>query len=291
MGKNTQFNLLFFWGKSLISRRKQRNKPTLQVGAIFIVLILSLACISISYASFIDNKKAYAEIDSNEDLNVLCLVSFYKLDEDTGINAQDSSPYEHNGTVNGAVWTTGKINNALFFDGINDYVNCGDIQQIDSATELTITAWVKVEDLTRDNDIIAKDVHNVNSQLLLWRDETGSLTGNKDTFSILVSDGSNDARIEGAEDASSDTEWHHIAISFIADNPQGLRLFIDGSEDPNSPVSTEGIISLESNSNPLLIGKPVSTANKEFSGKIDEVKIYKCALSADDILYEYERGV
>src|SRR3990172_7046741 len=49
------------------------------------------------------------------------LVGFWKFDEATGQIAVDFSG-TNNGTVSGATWTAGKTNNALNFDGMNDYI-------------------------------------------------------------------------------------------------------------------------------------------------------------------------
>ena len=135
---------------------------------------------------------------------------------------------------------------ALSFDGSDDYVDLGDISIIDGATQLSVSAWVKVTDLTDDGVIVAKDIHGGNSQLLFWRDELGQQTSRSNTFSILVSDGSNESRIEGVTGKSNDNGWHHVSFTFSASSLTGLRLYIDGLEDANSPVSTSGITALES---------------------------------------------
>jgi len=46
--------------------------------------------------------------------------------------------------------------------------------------------------------------------------------------------------------------------------------------------------SITTSSSPIRIGHV--DYNRYFHGNIDEVKIYSCALSADDILDEYDEG-
>ena len=180
---------------------------------------------------------------------------------------------------------------ALSFDGVDDYVNLGDLSVIDGATQLSVSAWVKVSDLTDDGVILAKDIHGGQSQLLFWRDELGQQTGRSNTFSILVSDGSNESRIEGVTGKSNDNGWHHVAFTFSASSSTGLRLYINGVEDANSPVSTSGITALESNANSLLIGKPVTTSNKEFTGSIDEIRIWNDVRTAQEIIDNYKQRI
>src|SRR5262249_49373042 len=51
------------------------------------------------------------------------LIGYWKFDESTGTTAIDSSGLGNNGILtNGPTWTSGKVNGALGFDGINDYV-------------------------------------------------------------------------------------------------------------------------------------------------------------------------
>src|SRR3989338_7548726 len=68
------------------------------------------------------------------------LVSHYKLDETSGTTAADSAG-TNTGSVTGATWTAGKLNNALNFDGIAG-------KRVDTNTNfgitgaLTVSAWV-----------------------------------------------------------------------------------------------------------------------------------------------------
>ena len=45
---------------------------------------------------------------------------------------------------------------ALDFDGSDDYVNCGDINDIDDKSYLTIEAWVNWQTLDRLSTIVSK---------------------------------------------------------------------------------------------------------------------------------------
>ena len=52
------------------------------------------------------------------------MVAHWTFDEGSGTIAYDSAG-TNNGAVIGASWTAGWINDALSFDGLNDYVNVG----------------------------------------------------------------------------------------------------------------------------------------------------------------------
>ena len=64
------------------------------------------------------------------------LVGYWKLDETSGTTATDSAG-TNNGAVTGAIWTTGKLNNALSFNGTSNYVSVPRMNY----EEITVSAW------------------------------------------------------------------------------------------------------------------------------------------------------
>jgi hypothetical protein len=73
-------------------------------------------------------------------------VGYWKLDDDAATTTVvDSSSNGNNGTAQqntSALYTTGIIDGALTFNGITDYVNCGNDNSLDITDEITISAWV-----------------------------------------------------------------------------------------------------------------------------------------------------
>ena len=78
------------------------------------------------------------------------LVAYYAFDESSGTTASDSSGNDLDGTVYGATSVTGKVGNALEFDGTNDYVGIpasgeaapAEIANLDTGS---IAVWFKYE--------------------------------------------------------------------------------------------------------------------------------------------------
>ncbi|MCF7865839.1 FG-GAP-like repeat-containing protein [Candidatus Woesearchaeota archaeon] len=224
------------------------------------------------------------------------LIIGFNFDKETSIgetntNLHDISIYQNNGTLNGGegdeYTANGKHNGAYDLDGFDDLIETNDISEIDSAEELTISAWIKVDDLNDDGTIIAKDDFVSNPLLLLYRDETGK-GGRTDAFTAIISDGTTNATLTTTTSSSNDNNWHHIAMTFKAGSTQGLRIYIDGQEDPNSNVSTIGISNLNSNSYTLRIGAPHVTLNKNLDGSIDELMIYNRELTSQEITELYK---
>jgi hypothetical protein len=72
--------------------------------------------------------------------------------------------------------------------------------------------------------------------------------------------------------------WNNIVFT---KNASDLRIYINGSLDNST---TLGVTPQSSNTLPLVIG---GAANGRFNGRISQVQIYDRALSAEDILYNY----
>ncbi len=71
------------------------------------------------------------------------MVSYWRFDEGEGITAFDSVG-DNDGTIYGPTWTTGFVNSALSFDGVDDYVNVGNDTTLTNLTPtgMAIEAWV-----------------------------------------------------------------------------------------------------------------------------------------------------
>ncbi len=207
--------------------------------------------------------------------------------------AFDRSGQGNNGTLtNGPTPAIGKVGQALSFDGVDDYVSAGDINVVDTATALSICVWVKHTTITDDDALVAKRTGST-AGILLYRDDVG-VTRN-DTYSFFVDDSADadNARVEGAANASIVGVWTHVCGTFQALSSTGLHLYVNGVEDANSPVSASAIGAIDAGTQALTIGDDLNLAppsNRPFNGRIDEVRIYNRALSAAEIYQLYNMG-
>ena len=70
-------------------------------------------------------------------------VGHWNFDDGSGTTAVDSSGNGRSGTlVNGPTWATGKFNQGLSFDGVNDRVDVAHVSAL-NAYPLTISTWFK----------------------------------------------------------------------------------------------------------------------------------------------------
>jgi len=201
------------------------------------------------------------------------LKAHWKLDENSGSTATDSSGFGNNGTLTnmtGTTWTTGIVGGALGFDGVDDYVDCGNDPSLQIAGEFTIAAWVKMAPVNEGaymgigGKMVNGDykgfalVRHSSNVFRLWVASAG-------TILAVSSDGT-----------YTDTEWHHVA----GVSQDGVNsLYVDGFAQAatlDAPFDDSGEFAF--------IGKQYSPQDGRYwNGTIDDVRIYDRVLSLEEL--------
>ena len=93
------------------------------------------------------------------------LIAYWDFDEGSGNVAKDKSGNGNDGKIFGAKWVKLQKGYALKFDGIDDYVDCGNDKSLDIRNAITLEVWVRPESLPTGinspvNVIIGKDVQS-----------------------------------------------------------------------------------------------------------------------------------
>ena len=160
--------------------------------------------------------------------------------------------------------------NALNFDGVNDYVNLPSTIQLNISSQATFEAWIKTDNAGSGyRAIIVREYYYGlfldNNQLMTYN-WTGSGTTGPTTYT-------------GA--SLNDNKWHHVAVVMKIGVANGTQLYLDGQ-----PVGPAITLAVSSNAvNNMRIG--VNGSAQNFKGNIDNVKIYSRALQASEILNSY----
>jgi alpha-mannosidase len=201
---------------------------------------------------------------------------WWKFDETSGATAADSSGNGNTGTVSGASWTTGHLSNALSFNGSSNYVLAGNYPK--PTTTATYTAWVYANSAPTWASIIKNWGNTTAGQIHLGIDNTSG------KLSVYMTQ-SNGTTVNCIEATAFPTgSWQHVAT--VADGST-IRLYRNGTQVAS--VSYNG--TLKTSFNALGIGVkpneagtgPDSTNPGYWNGKIDDVRIYNRALSAQEI--------
>jgi len=211
------------------------------------------------------------------------LVAYYDFEGD----ANDESGNNNHGTNHGATLTTGKIGQGYSFDGINDYIDIGNLESY-FTDEATLIMWIKL-----DNNIPTKRKYTALIDFGTshpWNVKSYySSTAYPWTDNKLYMDVFRNNRIEKIDNSFDKSQWHMLTI-VNKPGADGYKIYQDNNEIYSG--IGEGSITLNSRGNEL-IGKDYSFPyyhpyNYYFDGLIDEVKIWNRALSESEIMKEYE---
>ncbi len=202
-------------------------------------------------------------------------VGWWKLDDNTGINAVDSSGNGATGTLtSGPTWSVGKNGSGVKLDGTDDNISLGSPASLNITGNITISAWVKISDLSHSNTVYSN-------------------TSGWDTGTVLRIDATNG----------------NIIFFY---NPSGTRYHAEGGpvtpnvwtyltvvhENGVNKVYKNGIDTKATSSSILTansmgaskLGQLGTSTSYNVSGIIDDVKIYNYARSQAQIAYDYNRG-
>jgi len=199
-------------------------------------------------------------------------VAWWKLDETSGATTSDSSGSGNAGTLkNGPVWTTGKINGALSFDGADDYVQVPDTSSLKPTGAVSFGVWFKTAGYDR-NFIVERQKNSWVSYAMYI---SGNGTSARVGCIIGYDSGVNTYTVTSAATIGNNS-WHYAMCVY---DKQNLKVFVDGVES-ESTLGTNSIY--YDGSVGVRIGFHYE-ANTHFNGTIDDVRIYNYALSSNQI--------
>jgi hypothetical protein len=216
------------------------------------------------------------------------LVGYWPLNEGGGTTTSDLSGNGNDGTLNLPKWDSGKFGSALNFDGVDDYVDCGNPSILDFGTgDFTISAWVKMPSSTDVYTVFAKggdDSGGVRYTLSMGESNDHGIT-------MLTDDNSDKIRAEGAT-LVDDGIWHHVVGMREGTT---LRTSVDGVyEDGINDLPSAGYNLSGTSQKNALIGaiwsQEDNVIKKYFTGLIDDVAIWNRALTPEEISYLWNNG-
>ncbi len=211
------------------------------------------------------------------------LVACWKFDEGKGDKLLDASGHSNHGTIHGATWVKGRVETGLRFDGVDDYVVVPKSASLNSINkEITLMCWIKTP-LTARHSILARwPCGSGDRSLILDVDSEGKLV----RFA-LSPDGGYGMWHKRLGLTPAD-RWVHIAA---ISNGKTMRIYVNGEPDPSPSVPEAPQV--HTSTTDLYIGAWQSGLNKRecfFKGIMDEVRIYSCALTHEEILENYKDG-
>lgn len=220
--------------------------------------------------------------------NIVCtegMVAYWKFDEGSGSVANDSVNENH-GIIYGATWTTGIVGGALSFDGIDDYVTT-ESKYWGFSTTATVACWINTT-TTIECAIFSLGHDFVEDELLLFLKPDGKVG-----IYNHKSSGIFNVRYSGS--SVNDGKWHFVVGQLTGSGQlEDLHIFIDGVEETGTTWAYPAQDIVDSTPRQAIIGWRARADNihhEHFNGSIDEVAIYKKALTAEEIQQNYQKGL
>ncbi|MFH1724081.1 MAG: LamG-like jellyroll fold domain-containing protein [Elusimicrobiota bacterium] len=206
------------------------------------------------------------------------MVGYWTFDDGGGTTAADCYDGNPGALGNGPVWTTGRVDGALRFDGVDDNVRIPHSPSLD-VDAITIEVWAKLDAPPFENGkLVLRD--NV-GEARLWQ-----LTVNADgTLRFIASTTSNLWDIDIlTRNAITPGRWYHIVATVDAANRADLWVnrLLWGSDDTFTGSLAKGICDME-------IGS--FGGRWALDGIIDEVALYDRALTVEEIWRHYYNGL
>ena len=193
----------------------------------------------------------------------------------TGTTWFDLSLQANNGTISGATYNSGSGGHFVF-DGVNDIVTLAKTSREMILRNITIETWIKANTGTFGYVISAQNQSNIvpwhlnvkgnNAATLL--DGIASYTTTWNNSDIVT-------------DIRGDGNWHHIVGTYDGTT---FRYYIDGILNSSATISY--LILPEHTLQPKI--GTYSNDNQFFSGNIAQLKLYNRALTAYEILNNYQ---
>ncbi len=213
------------------------------------------------------------------------LAGYWAFDEGAGLEAGDGSGNGNEAAIeNGAQWTEGRFGGALSFDGVDDRVVAADDDSLPSSGPFTVEVWINPGSSQESCDgddgnrgVVAKcDQEAESSNRCSWQLRYGSDDDCRLGFMFKV--GSDDFRWVSVGQELTPGQWYHVAVTY---DGTMAHCYLDGEERDSTEVPSV----LPSDSR-LFIG--AGGYGTYFHGLIDEVRIQKRALSAEEIAASFE---
>lgn len=173
---------------------------------------------------------------------------------------------------------------SVSFDGVDQYVNCGDIGGLDGATTASWSCWLYIDD-SGDNYVLSQ-----------W-DGSSSASNN---FMLYIKPSANRFDIycgssigyRRTDITVATGQWHHVVVTFnggTANQKDRVILYLNGTQYKQTTYN--GATSLKASpSSDFLIAKRGGFAFYPFEGEIDEVAIFTSELTQSEITALYNSG-
>jgi len=177
---------------------------------------------------------------------------------------------------------------SLDFDGTDDYVDCGDISELNSVTALTISGWFNQTTINLQKSMFGMGASvNESTNVYTWNDGNMYLDIRSNTAST------NGYGYFDYSTVVTATEWFHFALVYDGagtGNAGKCKCYIDGAAISLSFGGTIPTV-LTATASDFFVGETGGLGTHSWLGLIDEVAIFDQVLDSSRISTIYNSGV
>jgi hypothetical protein len=192
-------------------------------------------------------------------------------------NAYDESGNGNNGTVTGSQLTTDRFGNtdkAYSFDGIADYIDCGNASSVNILGDITISAWIYANNFNTDHGIVSKfglyDFITYRDQSIPPLDKLRWTAGGN-TPTIFTN-------------AISGNQWLHVVA--VYSSVLGKSVYLNGNLFASN---IQTAVTSPNTNYRLYLGshQPFAVNYWSWNGKLDDIGIWNRALTQQEVTNLY----
>ncbi len=188
-------------------------------------------------------------------------------------NANDLTGSNHGSLNGGATFSSGYVDAAFRFDGVDDYLSAPTASLPVGNADRTIELWVNADSWPASGEAFLAGYGNFGSNNATYQLGT---TGDRVYFSPWGSLISGPSLVPG--------QWYHVAVTNVGNS---VTLYVDGVVVANGSfnINTPSGTSFYAGRIPGSLGD-----TRRLVGEIDEISVYDRALSGDEIRAIYRAG-
>jgi len=215
------------------------------------------------------------------------MLLYYKLDETSGTNPQDSSVNARHGTLleNASPNTGGKINYGVALDGWNDGILGPSLKP---SSGCTLACWVKQSSIGGYKSPLG------------WRDATNTfiecyIDPNNAIYSYVYDTGSSTitrtGRFTPVEALPTGLDWHHIAVTYDGGTAYtSIKIYVDSVQVDTSNIGGAGITEVQNQNVTITFGHQPGVSPNSIAGLVDECGAWARVLSLEELQTLYNMG-
>jgi|GEM_PF-1106531 len=211
------------------------------------------------------------------------LASWWRFNSEAGESSslfKDWSAYANNATCTGISCPTlafGKFDQALQFDGKDDYLGIKNSSSLNISKEITMSLWFKTDQMQNGKFLLEKGTGDY-----LWG---LYLTSGSKSISVYIRNNNGDVKSINFSGNFNDNNWYHFVGTF---DGRYIKLYSNG--ELRNTYDWGSIQTIKTNNEDLNIGSWYKLQSY-FKGLIDDPRIYGRALSSSEIKSIYDAQI